>query len=99
MLVNLGVAYGCLGDATKERGCFEKALQIFGRLGQLPFAHQQAKDGLRFFEASSLGAEHPGAVAVKKFLAKIEKQMHQQETLGRERLKLEETLAHEERSA
>eukprot|EP00971_Amphidinium_carterae_P062198 1231031-Amphidinium_carterae.1 len=75
MLASLGVAYGCLGDAAKECDCFERALHIFASLGLLPLAHQHAKSDLRFFEASCLGAGHPGALAVKTLLAKIERQM------------------------
>eukprot|EP00971_Amphidinium_carterae_P183868 3650241-Amphidinium_carterae.1 len=70
-LANLGVAHGCLGDAFKERDCFERALQTFDMLGQLSFAQQEANQGLRVFEASSLGAGHPGALAWKRFLAEI----------------------------
>eukprot|EP00971_Amphidinium_carterae_P070728 1398693-Amphidinium_carterae.1 len=82
MLADLGVAYGCLGDAFKEHDYLERALQTFDRLGQLPLAQKQVQGALRIFEASSLGAGHPGALAVKRLLAKIERKMHPQEMLG-----------------
>eukprot|EP00971_Amphidinium_carterae_P094667 1873710-Amphidinium_carterae.1 len=60
-------------------------------LGDLPSAHEQVKCALRIFEASSLGAEHPHALVVKRHLANIEMNQHLQEMLGRERLKLEDS--------
>eukprot|EP00971_Amphidinium_carterae_P187854 3728976-Amphidinium_carterae.1 len=72
------------------------------QLGDLSSAHEQVERALRIFRAGSLGAEHPNALKAKRLLADIEGKMRLQEDekerLGRERLKLEETLAYEERS-
>eukprot|EP00971_Amphidinium_carterae_P053967 1062563-Amphidinium_carterae.1 len=72
-LANLGVAHGCLGDAVKERVFFERGLRTFDSLCS---AQQVANRNLQVFEASSLGAGHPGALACKRFLAEIESKMH-----------------------
>eukprot|EP00971_Amphidinium_carterae_P040870 802650-Amphidinium_carterae.1 len=48
----------------------------------LPLAQQDANHDLRIFEASSLGAGHPGALAWKRFLAEIERKMHPHEKAG-----------------
>eukprot|EP00971_Amphidinium_carterae_P004119 81817-Amphidinium_carterae.1 len=45
-------------------------------LGDLASAHEQAKRALRIFEASSLGAEHPHALVIKRRLAVIEIKLH-----------------------
>eukprot|EP00971_Amphidinium_carterae_P011646 229247-Amphidinium_carterae.1 len=46
-------------------------------LGDLSLAHEQVKRALRIFETSSLGAEHPDALAMQQTLAFIESMQDQ----------------------
>eukprot|EP00971_Amphidinium_carterae_P242597 4816755-Amphidinium_carterae.1 len=43
--------------------------------GDLASAHEQAMRALRIFEASSLSAEHPHALAMKRNLSQIERKL------------------------
>eukprot|EP00971_Amphidinium_carterae_P095447 1888489-Amphidinium_carterae.2 len=45
------------------------------RDGDLASAREQVKRALHIFEASSLGAEHPQALAIKQGLAQIERKL------------------------
>eukprot|EP00971_Amphidinium_carterae_P268277 5322797-Amphidinium_carterae.1 len=58
--------------ANEERSLVPRDPDV-ARTSKLADAHEQVKSALRIFEASSLVAEHPHALVVKRMLAAMKK--------------------------